>query len=552
MLITLAIQDFVIIESLDLNFPAGFSVLTGETGAGKSILLDALGLALGRRGESGLIRKGAEQATIALEFQPSPAHPVWHLLEEQGIPHEGSIMVRRVLSHNGRHRTFVNDQLVSLNLIRQLGDYMLEIHGQHDRLLDSTKHRELLDAFHHHQELIDETALEFSHWQKLKQNFDQEQQRLDHLKRDEDLLKFQLQELAKLHLTAGEEEQLLEERHQLAYLGRLWDVVQQSTQHLCGNPVLEAIHLALKVLQRSQNLDNEPLAKVTQALEKAASELTEAVSQLEEIQAKLAGQPERLQQIDDRLHTLRGAARKHQVMPDQLPAYFLRLQHDLSHLNEAEQRLQELSWEVEQAKQAYYQKAKQLHQVRCKGGEQLDTRIQAELPDLHLPNAQFKTMVTELPEDQWHEKGLDRVRFFVAMNKGQDLYPLEKAASGGEQARLMLALKAILASTSHAPTIVFDEIDIGVGGAVAAAIGARLHQLAEQVQVLSITHSPQVAASAQYHFHVTKQDLGASMRTQVMLLAKEQRSEEIARMLSGSEVTSEARAAAQILLKRYA
>ncbi len=552
MLQSLTIRDFVIIERMDLSFTTGFSVLTGETGAGKSILLDALGIALGRRAEAGLIRKGAEQATITVEFQPPQGHPVWHVLEEQGIAHEGTIIIRRVLSTTGRHRSFINDQGVSLNLLRQLGDDLVEIHGQHDRLLDTTKHRELLDDYMNNPSLIKGVSACYRTWQRLKAEWDQEQDRLAHLKRDEDFLRFQLMELEKLNLRQGEEEQLLQERQQLAHLGRLWDVLQQTQQHLQGTEVLDAVHAALRVLHRAQIQDDPAVTAATQALEKTVSELTEAVSQLEEIGLKLQGQPQRLQEIDDRLHLLRAAARKHNVTVDQLSDYYSRLKRDLDNLGDLEQHLEDLALKVKQAKEGYYTKAQELFSERQKYAGKLDAAVMAELPDLHLPNAHFATSVTALPEEQWHEKGMDRVNFMVAMNKGQDLCALEKTASGGELARLMLSLKAVLASQSMVSTIIFDEIDIGVGGAVAAAIGQRLSRLADHVQVLSITHSPQVAAAGAHHFHVTKQDLGQSVGTQVIRLALEERAEEIARMLSGREITSEARAAAQNLLKRYA
>lgn len=551
MLIALAIQNFVIIENLEIQLEAGFSVLTGETGAGKSILLDALGIALGRRGEAGLIRKGADQAVVAAEFRLSHTHKAWKILEEQGIPSDGGILIRRILTSNGRSRAFINDQPVSLALLRQLGDLLLEIHGQFDRLLDVSQHRTLLDAFIRQPDLIRETGKNFEKWHLLKQAYGKERDHLEHLKRHEDFLKFQLQEFKNLNLLPDEEEQLLKERQQLAHLGRLWEVVQQALQAIQGTSSVEALQVALKTLQRAQGVDNIHVTAATQSFEKAVSELTEAVSQLEEIQEKIQGQPERLQRIDDRLHALRSAARKHNITVDQLLAYFERLQQDLANLSDAEERLQDLAWQADQAKQAYYQQAKSLYHERIKGAERLDAQVMMELPELYLPNARFMTAVKELPEDQWHEYGVDRINFLVAMNKGQDLCPLEKAASGGELARLMLALKAVLAVESSVSTIIFDEIDVGVGGAVAAAIGDRLSRMAHHVQVLSITHSPQVAATADHHFHVTKQDLASHMLTQVTLLPLERRSEEIARMLAGAEVTNEARAAAHTLLKRY-
>lgn len=551
MLTSLSIRDFVIIDSLDIHFEAGLSALTGETGAGKSILLDALGLALGMRSDASLVRQGAAQAIITAEFILREDGPVNELLARQSLPIEESILIRRHISNQGKGKAYINDHQVSVAFLKELGSVLLEIHGQFDRLLSGATHRKLLDAYLLAPDLLAQVKKAYGEWQEARKTYEEAAQRLDHLRRHEDFLRYQLSELETLNPQQGEEARLLETRQELSGFAKLFDQVQQAYQALQSGSVLEALQQAFRGLQRVPEKTDDHVDAATKALKLAISETTEAIAQLEELYGKIDDQPQQLQQIDDRLQVLRAAARKHNVSVDNLSEFLEQLRQDLETLDHAEYRTAMLEKAVSAKKDNFYHIASQLMQLRLKKSKELDKAMAEELPLLMLPNARFQAVVEEAEESSWHEGGIDKVHFLVAMNKGQDLSPLEKTASGGELARLMLSLKATLATTVTLPTIIFDEIDIGVGGAVAAAIGQRLAKLAEHVQVLAITHSPQVAAASDHHYLVVKKDVGDQMQTTVIHLSLTERYNELARMLSGTEVTTEALAAAKKLLARY-
>ena len=556
MLLSLSIKDLVLIDTLQLSVNPDLSVLTGETGAGKSILLDALGLALGMRGDVSLIRQGAEQAIVCAEFCIKNNPQVLALLIEHGLAEEGSepvstLVFRRVLSSNvtqaTRSRAFINDQMVSVGLLRLLGDALLEIHGQFDRLLDSTSYRSLLDEFGKTQQARETVKRNYQDWQAAYQKWQAAEQNLSNLRQNEDLIKQQLAELKKLNALEGEEENLLREREDLAHIGKLSEAIQDSSSHLQSPSVESALHAATKSLQRVHE-GNDKVDAAIVSLERALTEVVEANAQIHDLKDQLANQPHRLLEIDERLHALRSAARKYGVMGNELSALYQKRAEELSSLDHASDLMAEYMKKHEVARSAYHQAASELHQGRQQAAQMLEQAVMTELPSLMLPQAQFKVEVSQLPEAQWSEHGFDRIDYIVAMNKGQCYCSLSKSASGGELARFMLALKVALASRSSIPTIIFDEIDTGVGGAVAAAIGERLSNLANHVQVLAITHSPQLAAYAKTHFLVFKEDQGTFMRTSVKCLSPQEREDELARMLSGSEITTEAQAAAQRLL----
>ncbi|MGV8949370.1 MAG: DNA repair protein RecN [Candidatus Paracaedibacter sp.] len=557
MLLSLSIKDLVLIDTLHLSMERGLSVLTGETGAGKSILLDALGLALGMRGDVSLIRQGAEQAVVSAEFCVKDNAQVAQLLIDHGLCEEAAepittLVFRRIVSRagsaTGRSRAFVNDQMVSVGLLRLLGDALLEIHGQFDRLLDPASYRLLLDEFAKSQQLRQIVRQKFQDWQQAHCQWQEMKDSLALLSQNEDFLKHQLAELKKLSPVLGEEETLLKERQALAHVGKLSEAIRDVTGHLQTPSLESALHAATKSLQKVQGLGEEKINAAIEALERALTEVVEANAQIQEIAFQLADHPRRLQEIDERLYVLRAAARKYGVMGDALAGLQEKLTDQLSSLDQSTDLLAEYYRIATMARGAYHQEATALHACRVEAAEILEKAVLAELPFLKLPQTQFKVQVTELPEAQWGEFGLDRIDFMVAMNKGQEFCSMSKSASGGELARFMLALKVALASRSSIPTIIFDEIDTGVGGAVAAAIGERLTKLSDHVQVMAITHSPQLAACADTHFLVSKQDQGAFMRTSVRCLTQDERRDELARMLSGAEITVEARAAAQSLL----
>lgn len=557
MLLSLSIKDLVLIDTLHLSVEPGLSVLTGETGAGKSILLDALGLALGMRGDVSLIRQGAEQAIVSAEFCVKDNAHIAQLLLDHGLsgeeaPPVSTLVFRRIVSRSpslgGRSRAFINDQMVSVGLLRLLGDALLEIHGQFDRLLDPASYRLLLDEFAKVQQTRQTVRQMFQDWQQAHRQWEETKENLALLSQNEDFLKHQLAELKKLNPVLGEEENLLQERETLAHVGKLSEAIREGANHLQTPSMESALHATKKSLQRAQGLGGGKIDAAIEALERALTEVVEANAQIQEIAEQLADHPRRLQQIDERLYALRAAARKNGVMGDALAGLQDKLIEQLSSLEQSTDLLAEYHRVSMAARASYHQQATDLHNRRVEAAQILEQAVLAELPALMLAQTQFRVQVTEVPEAQWGEFGLDRIDFMVAMNKGQDYYSMSKSASGGELARFMLALKVTLASRSSIPTIIFDEIDTGVGGAVAAAIGDRLTKLSAQVQVMAITHSPQLAACADTHFLVFKEDQGSFMRTSVRCLNQEERQDELARMLSGAEITVEARAAAQSLL----
>lgn len=555
MLLNLSIKDLVLIDTLHLSVEKGLSVLTGETGAGKSILLDALSLALGMRGDVSLIRQGAEQAIVSAEFYIKDHQQLIHLLDEHGLGNHESvdtIVFRRILSRQGtstgRSRAFINDQMVSVGLLRLLGDALLEIHGQFDRLLDPSSYRSLLDEFAKATLLRDQVQENFHTWQQAYQRWQETEHHLTNLRQNEGLLKQQIEDLKQLKALPGEEESLLQERNALSHVGKISEAIKDASTHLHNPSIESAIHSTIKVIQRIQGQGDQKVEAAISALERAETEIIEANALIQDLSEQLANHPQRLQEIDERLYVLRAAARKFNVMSDALGELLEKRSQELLSLDQASELLAEHAKATSTAQKIYCEAAQKLRQCRLDAAQLLEQAVMAELPALMLPQSQFKVQVTELDESQWSENGMDRIDFMVAMNKGQDFCSLSKSASGGELARLMLALKVSLASRSSIPTIIFDEIDTGVGGAVASAIGERLAKLAQSVQVLSITHSPQVAAYANTHFMVFKEDLGSFMRTSVRCLTMAERQEELARMLSGAEITTEAQAAALRLL----
>lgn len=554
MLLSLSIRDLVLIESISLSLKGNFSVLTGETGAGKSILLDALSLALGMRGDVSLIRQGAEQAVVSAEFFIPLDHSVQHILEEYGLESPTTtLVIRRILSTNStRSRAFINDQMISVGLLRRIGDQLLEIHGQFDRLLDASTHRLLLDDFAQVTPLKAAASEAFHQWQTLLQEWQSAEANLSQIQQDETFLRHQLEELRHLDIKPDEEETLSQERSSLSNYHKISEGIESALNNITMPiPVSTALHQAQKSLQRVQEYAAEKVDPAIQALERANVELSEAMQALQESQRNLNFNPQRFNEIEERLFTLRAAARKYRTTVSELSEKYQTLQTQLDSLERMNEIKEELHKKAEEGRNVFVKQATELRQKRLQAAQSLDQIVAVELPTLRLPQAQFQTDLEELPESRWTEEGMDRVEFMIAANKGQELAGLTKAASGGELARIMLALKVALSAKAALPTIIFDEIDTGVGGAVAASIGERLELLSKHVQVMAITHSPQVAACAQHHYLVTKVDQGEQMQTVVRLLDPAQRREELARMLSGAEITTEARAAADRLLVNY-
>ncbi|PZU06247.1 DNA repair protein RecN [Sphingomonas sp.] len=550
MLTRLAIRDVVLIEALDLDFGAGLATLTGETGAGKSILLVSLGLALGARADAGLVRSGAAQASVSASFDLPADHPARAILDEGGLEIEPGepLVIRRQLRGDGGSRAFVNDQPASAGLLRALGGTLVEIHGQHDDrgLLNPRGHRALLDAFARSRTAP--VAAAHARWKTSEEALAQAEAELEGAARDREWLEHAVAELRKAAPEPGEEASLAEARADMQKGARLADELAAVSAHLDGSEgALAQLRQATRRLDRIASED-ERLAEVLAALDRALVEASEAEDRLAAAGDAFAFDPARLEAIETRLFDLRALARKHRVEPDDLAALAEDLAARLDRIEAGGAGIAGLRREVALAREEYREAAEALSATRMAAAARLDAAVAAELAPLKLDAARFRTVVEPLPEAQWGPAGRDRVEFEIATNPGAPFAPMMKIASGGELSRFILALKVALAEEGGAGTMIFDEVDRGVGGAVASAIGERLARLAGATQLLVVTHSPQVAARADRHWLIEKRSDGLVARTGVHVLGAAERREEIARMLSGAEITDEARAQADRLL----
>jgi DNA repair protein RecN (Recombination protein N) len=549
MLTGLSIRDVVLIEALDLEFGGGLGVLTGETGAGKSILLDALGLALGARADSGLVRAGAEKAQVTASFDAPAA--VLVLLADNDIDMDAGepLLIRRSLKADGGSKAFINDQPCSAALLRDVGAMLVEIHGQHDDrgLINPRGHRALLDAFGRCDTAS--VAANFSAWQEAKARLDIARESIENAARDREWLEHAVAELQAFGPQEGEEEQLAGERSDMQKGERVADDLKAVLESFDGpKSGIALIRGAARKLDRLA--DAHPmLADALTSLDRAVIEASEAEDKLNAASRALEFEPARLDEIEVRLFELRALARKHNVAPDAIVALSENLAARLESIQAGGEGLAKLEAEVAAKAAAYRDAAEALTEARTKAALRLDKAVAGELAPLKLDAAQFRTSIEALPEDRWSGNGMDRAEFLISTNPGAPFAPLNKIASGGELSRFILALKVALAEEGGAATIIFDEIDRGVGGAVAAAIGERLARLALRTQLLAVTHSPQVAARGQAHYFIAKSSEGTVTRTGVSLLNADARRQEIARMLSGAEVTDEARAQAERLLE---
>lgn len=552
MLRALAIRDVVLIEALDLEFDAGLGVLTGETGAGKSILLDSLGLALGARADSGLVRHGSDKALVTASFDPPVAGSLLSaILAENDIePGAGEpLLIRRSLKADGGSKAFINDQPCSAALLREVGALLVEIHGQHDDrgLLNPRGHRALLDTFGRCDATA--TAGAFKSWQEAKSRLEATREAIENAARDREYLEHAVAELRAFVPIAGEEEQLANERADMQKGERITDDLKSVLVAFDGSKSgIAQLRGAARKLDRLAP-EHPLLADALTALDRAVIEASEAEDKLNAATFALTFDPARLDDIEVRLFELRALARKHGCQPEALATLTDELAAKLEAIDAGSQGLAKLEAEVKAKAAAFVDAARALSAARSGAAIKLDKAVAGELAPLKLDAAQFKTAVEQLPEDRWSAGGMDRVEFLISTNPGAPFAPLTKIASGGELSRFILALKVALAEEGGAQTIIFDEIDRGVGGAVAAAIGERLARLAAKTQLLAVTHSPQVAAKGAAHYFIAKSSQGTVTRTGVTLLGAEERQQEIARMLSGAEVTDEARAQAVRLLE---
>jgi DNA repair protein RecN (Recombination protein N) len=554
MLARLSIRDIVLIERLDIEFARGLAVLTGETGAGKSILLDAFALALGGRGDAGLVRHGAEQGQVTAAFDLAPGHPALSLLKDNGFDDDtGEMILRRVQFGDGRTRAYINDQTVSVQTLKTIGAALVEIHGQHDdrALVDAASHRRLLDAFAGLEK--DVIALE-ALWDARKAAYtalETHRANMERAARDADYLRHSADELKKLNPKDGEETALAERRTGMMQGEKIASDLREAQEAVSGpHSPISALAAAVRRLERRAGSSPALVEPAVKAIDVAINALEEADQHLSAALIAADFDPAELERIEERLFALRAAARKFSTPVDGLAALAAKFYADVATIDAGAGQLTKLEKAAVETDAKYAAAAAKLSAARIKSAEKLNKAVIAELAPLKLERAKFITQVdtdAATPGPQ----GIDRVEFWVQTNPGTRAGPMMKVASGGELSRFLLALKVVLSDKGSAPTLVFDEIDTGVGGAVADAIGARLGRLAGKVQVMAVTHAPQVAARADQHLLISKAalDKGKRVATNVNTLADDHRREEIARMLAGAEITAEARAAADRLLK---
>jgi DNA repair protein RecN (Recombination protein N) len=553
MLTGLSIRDVVLIERLDLHFGAGLTALTGETGAGKSILLDSLGLALGARADAGLIRAGAAQAVVSAEFSVAPGHPALDVLAENGLDGGSEILLRRIVSRDGKSRALVNEQPVSAGFLKRLSGLLIEVQGQHEQvgLADPANHIFLLDAFGVPEAARADVAAAFKAWRDAATRLQAAEQKIAAAARDEDLLRHAVDELAALAPLPGEEEALATERLRLQAGERRAEAIAAALAELTPKDrraLGPASHLRAAARALSKLGSDEKAAAAMAAIERAEEALAEAETLLSRLAHEAEDDPRALEATEERLFSLRAAARKHGVNVVSLPEFLSGLRARLAALETGVADIAALTAETAATRAAYMAAAAALSALRETAGTKLMTALAAELPPLKLDRARFVVERETLPEAGWGPRGADAVRFLIATNPGDAPGALDKIASGGELSRLMLGLKVVLTGGASVETLIFDEVDSGIGGATAAAVGERLARVAEGVQVLVVTHSPQVAARGAAHLRVAKQVGHDRAITVVDVLSNTERREEIARMLAGEFVTDAARDAAASLL----
>ena len=563
MLIGLQIRDIVLIEALDLSIGPGLTALTGETGAGKSIILDALGLATGARGDAGLVRRGAAQAVASAAFAPSTDHPVWDLLEAKGLVYarDEDLVLRRNLSADGRSRAFVNDQATGVGVLKELGEALLEVHGQHETvgLLDARTHRPLLDAYGDLAVQAARVATDWRSWRDAREQYEVLLAEAARRVADTEELTLRLSELDRLDARDGEETALAEER---AVLGASEKALADiSTARAVFNGLGGKVAGAIRALERAREravtagaaedgMAVQRLIIASEAIDRVLNDAGEAESAIDAAALAFDFEPDRLEQTEERLFELRGLARKLGVAVERLPSLRLAFAERLRAAESSEATLKAAGVRLATARTAYLSGAVTLTKGRREAGERLAESVMSELAPLKLDKARFRVAVEPLAEDRAGPAGMDRTAFEISTNPGAPVGDLGTIASGGELARFALALKASLAgrATGAQPLMIFDEVDQGVGGAVADAVGLRLKRLAANAQVLVVTHSPQVAARAEAHWRIVKAGEGEQLRTAVEVLSAPAREEEIARMLAGASITDAARAAARALM----
>lgn len=558
MIESLAIQDFVLVERLVIELDKGLTIFTGETGAGKSILLDALSLALGARGDASLVRSGKSQAVVTLSILVPPQSLAQDILSQQEIILDDQrIILKRILSSDGRSKYYLNDQPVTQGLIRDIGNSLVDIQGQSDRFLDGSAPRTILDKYGKHSDALRKVRESFEVWNSVKSDYQALIDHLQHNKDHQDVLKLRVAELTALNPQVGEEETLHQQKVLAANSHKIMEALDLVSRNLKGDTGIDQrLFQSHKALTRLGNVGQDFIDPLTHALDRAAIEVQEAQGLLEDALHRLEADPDLLDRLEERLYALKTAGLKYGCTSDDLVALLAQSQDDLEKFAHPEEQLKTLERKIKEASLQYLENVNSLHGERLKAAELLQKALMDELPPLKLQHVRIRIDVIQKEIssalDPWDLElsphGLDEISFLVQTHGLSPFQPLMKVASGGEQARLVLAFKVALAETYQIPTLIFDEADVGLGGAVATAMGERLAALGRDIQVLAITHSPQVAAWGDRHFVVHKNLESAT--TEVSQLSDAERVEEIARMLAGASVTEEARKAAEQLLVR--
>ena len=551
MLKSLSIRNVVLIDKLDLDFQNGFSVLSGETGAGKSILLDSVGLLLGKRAEVGMIRSGCDKLSVCGSFEIADKKgELAALCAEYDLDFEHEIIIKRTLNQDGKGKIFFNDQPITQKLLKEIGSYLVEIHGQFDNqgLLNPATHLSVLDGYGAYPEKITVLKTAFAAYKKARDNRVNAEAKIAQSKADEDNLRHWVDEFQKMQPRENEQEELEEKRRQMMNAEKILENLDAAYKALNQGGVQSALRQAQAAISRVNVLLNGKFDNIYSLLDTALVNADEAGEEIEAASNEVSLNQNELDAVEERLFALKALARKHNTTIEELPLVWQQMEENLRNLELGEDDIENLRKLEEAAYKDYVKKATEVSQARLAAALRLDGKIQAELPDLKMEKARFMTQISTKPENQWNENGRDDVCFMVSTNPNTPYGSISKIASGGELARFMLALKVNLAQTSQVETMIFDEVDTGIGGATAQAVGEKLAKLGEQVQVLVVTHSPQVAAQSKYHYKVEKTTVDNVTTTSLRELSAAEKTEEVARMLSGEHITNEARAAAKVLI----
>jgi len=555
MLTGLFINNVVLIEKLQLDFSNGLTIFSGETGAGKSVLLDSLALISGARSDTSLIRPGHDSLCVSASFEiKNKKSPLFDVLKENGLTPSSEIIIRRILTADGKSKIFFNDEPVSLKLLKTLGSYLFEIHGQFDNqgLFNDKTHIDFLDSFGVYEKELEQTSQAHKKYKTLQKNLNDALAAAEKNAREEEILTHFAQELENMSIRVGEEKELTDKRTEMLNASKLLENLNTAYQALQGEGIASNIRHALSAIDKANRLTENKYQDILKILDSALVELDEAVGEIEAASENIRVNANDIGTVEERFLALKALARKHQCAIDDLPAVLENIKNKLASIQQTNNDIIYLKKELQTAKDTYYQNALRVHECRVQTAEALKNAVTAELSFLRMNKAEFRVQIEKLESENWHDKGIDNVYFEVKTNAGSPFGALSKIASGGELARFMLALKVNLASKTGIETLIFDEVDSGIGGGTAEAVGNRLYKLAQNVQVMAVTHSPQVASFGTTNFKVSKETIGNITTSKVQRLSETEKKEEIARMLSGEIISDEARAAADKLISKTA